>query len=368
MLKTNLLKREEEKLRLEGKVDEYLKEERTPITKSYIELKREFDAKLEDELVMDLIEVKDEAQKETKPVFLSDIEEAVNYFLRANFDKQTYHQTAITFKPFSPFTKKFEDKILSLKLGENFDEELDNKWYYISTKGGDKKRELKRKGKTIPVTYKSYFTFVPVSQDPKGITKEMSNFLDAIAGSAKRLQKLSKETGNAVDMKTPSWPFFTLYDQDNLVVHYRTKKESSKIRKIVSEEMSRHKVNLQRSPYRSNNGFDLSGKTKMDEVKNPIYGSHTQLVSRVVAYKLFINSFKNPEEQTYAYDLINQIRKISRLPPQKLLDELEAIPKEGKINDLEFKLYNPEKQNRKFAEAMMERALNVNDFLKDLKI
>jgi len=367
MLKANWLKREEEKLRLEEKVDEYLKEERKPITKSYTELKREFDAKLEDELVMDLIEIKDEVQKGQKPVFLSDIEEAVNYFLRANFDKSTYHQTAITFKPFSTFSKRFEDKILSLKLGEDFDEELDNKWYYISIKGDDKKRELKRKGKTIPVTYKSYFTFIPVSQDPKEITKEMSDFLDAIAHSTKRLQKLSKETGNAIDMKTPSWPFFTLYDQDNFVVHYRTKKEGPKIRKIISEEMLRHNVNLQRSPYRSSNGFDLSGKTKMDEVKNPIYGSHTQLISRVVAYKLFIDSFKNPEEQTYAYDLINQIRKISRLPPQKLLDELEAIPKDGKVNDLEFRLYSPEKQERKLVEAMMER-LNVNDFLKDLKI
>ena len=46
MLKANWLKREEEKLRLEEKVDEYLKEERKPITKSYTELKREFYAKL----------------------------------------------------------------------------------------------------------------------------------------------------------------------------------------------------------------------------------------------------------------------------------------------------------------------------------
>ena len=80
-----------------------------------------------------------------------------------------------------------------------------------------------------------------------------------------------------------------------------------------------------------------------------------------------IDSFKNPEEQNYAFDLINQIRKISRLSPQKLLDELEAIPKECKIDDLEFRLYSPEKQEKKLVEAMMER-LNINDFLKDLKI
>ena len=84
-----------------------------------------------------------------------------------------------------------------------------------------------------------------------------------------------------------------------------------------------------------------------------------------MGYKIFRDYF---EKSQLPKDLFEEISRISSLQPQKLLDELEKIPKEGKVDNLEFKLYNPENLNRKLAEAVMERAINANAFLKDLGI
>lgn len=146
------------------------------------------------------------------------------------------------------------------------------------------------------ITFKEYFTLVPLNKGPEKAIGEYGTFIERLVELFRYTRGLSIKYYDDVSFKFPAIPENLISHPDTLVVYYKTKGLGAIIREIVRDVMGPAGIVMGRRKDRVKSGFDVHS------IETGEAFSHSELVSRVVA-RYFIRTMLHRKYQINAEEL-----------------------------------------------------------------
>ena len=217
------------------------------------------------------------------------------------------------------FSEEYLKRIEESSKNTIFTERLDkSQWILFFNEYPSFEREtLDFNREKVEVQYKSYFS-IPAPRDAQACIKNAYSLADCIGDFANAAEKITIMSDDRITFKIPRNPESAIFYRDNIVAYYQ-KPDASK---IVEREFGSilAKAGLKEGNLARNRGFDF--KSKFDY--SALNGSHTQLVSRIIADKL--SKTDRPYEPSVLSSIITrQAEELYSMNPSQIA---HLIPRE----------------------------------------
>lgn len=178
----------------------------------------------------------------------------------------------------------------------------------------------------VEVSFKQYFTFVPLSKTHEGVFEEMNKFIQVIPELAKKLRLLGLTHVDEIELKVPNNILFFISHPDSLVVHFRNERIAGDVRRAVDEICKKHGITITRKG-RAEAGFDFrSNKGKQAYLS----GSHSELIAKAIAKDIARDikrnkSFAPQDSESFLAWFDGEVETKGKLSPEDMLKHLEPI-------------------------------------------
>lgn len=190
-----------------------------------------------------------------------------------------------------------------------------NAWFQVDTTNNTRKPRIMNNFKE---TAKAYWT-IEINEE------NIKNFVNSLTKLANALRQISMNNNDAISFKFPSTLGVLNRHVDSLVIYLGNPRNRDIVEKTVEKIFNEYNVKTQERVHRAKRGFDWKKDGNFDELEpaDKIGGSHTELVSHVIATQIVnnANAFVSKSEQEIANWIKAWAKTLASYSPQKIYQQ-----------------------------------------------
>jgi hypothetical protein len=222
------------------------------------------------------------------------------------------------------FSEEYLKRIVDSSKNTKFTKQIENANWIIFFNEYDSggKESFYVNGEKVEVEYKSFFS-IPSPKDLQKCIKNTYSLADAAGDFADAAEKITIKTDDAIAFKIPRNPKSAVFYTDNIVAYYKKPDTSALVENAFASILENRGIRGNTARMR---GFDFRSEFHYSSLN----GSHTQLVSRIIAGNL-LKARRNYENPALSGIITRQAEELYQMKPKEIA---LLIPRDERIETI----------------------------------